>query len=163
MGIIKILFVLILLLNGTAFAKLGNTVEENQNQYGSPVLLETFPGNSGFTGYITYDIDDKWKLKAFFIDNEVRIEHLVQQKDGNGLLTRSEVRDLALKMFSPNHRGSYKRQVNQARVEGHFFDKGLIAYEYFMNGNKKIGYKAVKVLFYENNKTFVSVNPKAYL
>ncbi len=154
---------IILLTTHPTLAKLGNSVEQNKEQYGEAVSIETFPHNKGFTGYITYNIDDKWKLKAFFIDNEVRLEHLIQQKDGVGILSRSEVRDQAFKMFAPNTRGSYKKELDQARVEGHFFDKGLIAYEFFMSGHKKIGYKAIKVLLYENNKSFVTINPKAYL
>lgn len=144
-------------------AKLQANFEQNKKQYGEPVLLESFPTKKGFTGYATYFLSSNWKVKAFFIDDIVRTEHLLPREGKEPKLNRSEVREWAKKMFSPSHRGSYKKNLKRHRVDGHFFDKGLIAYEYLIEGKATKGYKTVKVLFYENNDRYNKINPKAYL
>lgn len=144
-------------------AKLANSFEANRLQYGEPTSLESFPSKLGFTGYASYDINADWKLKAFFVNNKVKSEHLLPKVINKAKLSRTEVRDWAMKMFAPDHRGPYKKKVAQYKVEGHFFDRGLIAYEYFMVGQTTQGYQGVKVLFYEKDLGYASINPKAYL
>jgi hypothetical protein len=144
-------------------AKLYNNFEENRLQYGEPVELEVFPSKKGFSGFATYNLNLDWKIKAFYIDDEVRSEHLMPNKGSSKILNRDEVREKALLMFDTAKRGAYKQQITQPRVEGHFFDKGLIAYEYELKGKKNIGYKSVRVIVYENNHHFNKINPKAYI
>lgn len=143
-------------------AKLGNSFEANQQQYGAAVDLERFPSKTGYTGYASYNLSNDWRLKAFFANNVVKSEHLVPRRD-QAKLSRDEVREWAMKMFAPGLRGPYRRKIEQHRVEGHFFDKGLIAYEYFIVDKATQGYKSVKVLFYEKDRGYSSINPKAYL
>jgi hypothetical protein len=146
-----------------AKAKLYNNFEENKLQYGEPVELEVYPSKKGFSGFASYNLNLDWKIKAFFIDDEVRSEHLIQNKGSSKILNRDEVREKALLMFDTSKRGAYKQQITLPRIEGHFFDKGLIAYEYELKGKKNIGYKSVRVIVYENNHHFNKINPKAYL
>ena len=146
-----------------ADAKLYNNFEENKLQYGEPVELEVYPSKKGFSGFATYNLNLDWRIKAFFIDDEVRSEHLIQNKGSSKILNRDEVREKALLMFDTSKRGAYKQQITLPRIEGHFFDKGLIAYEYELKGKKNIGYKSVSVIVYENNHHFNKINPKAYL
>ncbi|MDD9898283.1 MAG: hypothetical protein OXU45_04690 [Candidatus Melainabacteria bacterium] len=157
-----IFFILLSLLISPVSAKLNNSFEANQTQYGAAVKLERFPSKTGYTGYASYDLSNDWRLKAFFVNNRVKSEHLVPRKD-QAKLSRSEVRDWAMKMFAPANRGPYRRKIAQHRVEGHFFDRGLIAYEYFIVNKATQGYKSVKVLFYEKGRGYSSINPKAYL
>lgn len=146
-----------------SLAKLGNNVVQNQAQYGNEISIEEFPNTTkNFSGYRSYSIDSKWKLKAFFADGIVRSEHLIPKK-GTPTLNRSEVRVWAEKMFSPNTRGSYKKKLVRYRAEGHFFDKGLVSYEYYIENKATKGYIGVKVLLYENNKNYSQINPKAYI
>jgi hypothetical protein len=161
----KLLFSLFIciFINANVKAKLFNSFEENRLQYGEPIDLEVFPSKKGFSGFATYNLNLDWKIKAFFIDDEVRSEHLIQNKGSSKILNRDEVREKALLMFDTNKRGAYKQQLTLPRIEGHFFDKGLIAYEYELKGKKNLGYKSVRVLIYENNHNFNKVNPKAYL
>lgn len=144
-------------------AKLYNNFEENKIQYGEPVELEVFPSKKGFSGFASYSLSPDWKIKAFFIDDEVRSEHLIQNKGSSKILNRDEVREKALLMYDTSKRGVYKQQLTQPRIEGHFFDKGLIVYEYELKGKKNIGYKSVRVLIYENNNHYNKINPKAYI
>lgn len=159
----RILIVVYLLLFNSVFAKLGNTLDENRTQYGEPVNIEEFNSKAGFTGYVTYDINSDWKLKAFFINNNVRSEHLIVKESSIAKYDRNQVRLEANKMWLPSQRGSYRKKLTYPKVEGHFFDKGLVAYEYKMDGNKLVGYNGIKVLLYENNQGFFTINPKAYL
>lgn len=158
-----IILLTLLILNNVALAKLGNTFEENRKQYGEPIELDAFPSKVGFGGYATYDVDKNWKIKAFYIKDKVRSEHLLLKSDRNIKLSREEVRKWALKMFDENKRGKYVTKLAQPRVEGHFFTKGLIAYEYYIVNKVNLGYKSVRVLFYENDKSFAQIKPKAYL
>jgi hypothetical protein len=146
-----------------AKAKLYNKFEENRLQYGEPIELVVFPSKKGFSGFASYNLNIDWKIKAFFIDDEVRSEHLIQNKGSTKILNRDEVREKALLMFDSAKRGAYKQQITQPRIEGHFFDKGLVAYEYEIKGKKNIGYKSVRVIIYENNHHFNKINPKAYI
>jgi len=156
------LFFLVLVTNATLVqAKIGNTFEENAKDYGNPIETYQYSDKHGFGGYATYQLDPTWKIKAFLKDNKVRSEYLMQIHQGKGSLSRDEVRDRALKMFDQPLRGAYKREIKQAKVEGHFFEKGLIAYEYILKGKSVVGYQAIKVMLYENNANFSSINPKA--
>lgn len=159
----KYLLILILITNLASQAKLGANFEDNAKQYGEPVLLESFPSRSGYTGYATYNIDSKFKLKAFYINNKSRSEHLIQQNGVNFKMSRDQVKDWAGKMFAMNLRGGYKTQLTFPKAEGHFFDKGLVSYEYYVEKKNTKGYKSVKVLFYEDDANFKSINPRAYL
>ncbi len=160
----RILILLALLgLSNPTIAKLGNSFEDNRKQYGEPIELEAFPSKSGFGGYATYDVDKNWKIKAFYINDKVRSEHLVLKSDREARLSRDEVRNWALKMFDESKRGSYVTKLAQTRIEGHFFTKGLIAYEYLVVNKATLGYKSVRVLFYANDKNFSQINPKAYI
>ncbi len=155
------LLLILLVLNNTAIAKLANNFEENRKQYGEPIELQAFPSKCGFGGYATYDIDKNWKLKAFYINDKVRSEHLIAKNDAK--LSRDEVRNWALKMFDESKRGKYVTKLAQPRIEGHFFDKGLIAYEYLIVNKATLGYKSVRVLFYADDQHFSQINPKAYI
>lgn len=157
-----IAFISLFALNQACEAKLMSNFEDNKKQYGEPIHLDVLPSKKGFSGFAEYILDKDWKLKAFFIDDQVRSEHLIQN-DSSKILTRDQVRERALTMFDPAHRGSYRQQLTQPRIEGHFFDKGLIAYEYEIKGKKTVGYKSVRVLIYEKNQNFYKINPKAYL
>lgn len=152
-----------LILSSPVSAKLNATYEQNIVQWGQPTEIKRFPSKVGFTGYVTYSIDSNWKLKAFIVNNKVRREHLIPKDGKDPMLTRNEVREWAKKMFLIAHRGTYRRKITYPRVDGYFFNKGLIAYEHRLVGKKSIGYKAVKVLLYENNMPYYKVNPKAYL
>lgn len=146
-----------------AEAKIRNTISQNQNQYGKETDVVTFsqPGQS-FTGYRTYSASSKWFLTAFFKNGTVRSEHLFPKKEG-ATLTRSQVRNWAAKMFAQQHRGVYRRQLNRYRAQGHFFDLGLVAYEYFIVKKATKGFQGVKVLLYEGDKKYWQINPKAYI
>jgi hypothetical protein len=160
----KIILILLLSINTSLVsASLNATFAENKLQYGEPVMLETLPSSHGFTGFATYWLDLDWKLIAFFKNDKVRLEHLLPRETRSPKLTRDEVRTRAFKMFLQAHRGVYHKELKFPRAEGHFFDKGLIAYEYKMSGNKVLGYQGIKVLFYEDNQSFIKINPKAYL
>lgn len=154
---------LLILLPGSVNAKLLNTTEQNIAQYGQPIHIEEFNSKAGFTGYVTYSISQDWNVKAFFINNKVRSEHMIPKDGSKAKFDRNQVRLEANKMFLPGQRGSYRKKLSFAKVEGHFFDKGLVAYEYMMDGNKLVGYNGIKVLLYEDNDPFYKINPKAYL
>lgn len=158
-----LLILLLLLVPSSSSAKLLNTTEQNITQYGQPIHIEEFNSKAGFTGYITYSINSDWNVKAFFINNKVRSEHMIVKDGSKAKYDRNQVRLEANKMFLPGERGSYRKKLSLVRVEGHFFDKGLVAYEYLMDGNKLVGYNGIKVLLYEGDDAFYKINPKAYL
>ena len=147
-------------------AKINNTIEENRTQYGNEIETEDFSDKgSSFTGFITYSIDSKWKLTAFFKNGVSRIEHWTPKKlnDKSTTLNISEVRTWSDKMFPAQNRGEYKKRLGELRVEGHFFDNGLVSYEYFDEHKAEKGFSGVKVLLFESNQKFWQINPKAYL
>jgi hypothetical protein len=161
---LKNFLILALIVNTlSAQARLNASFLENKTQYGEPVMLEKLPTASGFTGFATYWLDRDWKLVAFFRNDKVRSEHLMPRDTKNPKLTRDEVRQRAFKMFWQSHRGAYQKKITFPRAEGHFFDNGLITYEYKLDGNRLIGYQGIKVLIYENNQPYYKINPKAYL
>ena len=158
-----LILLLLLIIPGTLEAKLSNTYDQNKAQYGEPIHIEEFNSKAGFTGYVTYLIKDDWSIKAFLINNIVRSEHMLLKDGSTAKYSRNQVRLEANKMFLPVQRGSYRKKISLAKVEGHFFDKGLVAYEYDMSGNKLVGYNGIKVLLYERDAAFYKINPKAYL
>lgn len=159
--IILILFISIY--TSSVSARLHANFAQNKVQYGEPVMLQKLPTARGFTGFATYWLDNDWKLIAFFRNDLVRSEHLVPRETKDPQLTRDEVRNRAFKMYLQQDRGSYHKELKFPKAVGHFFDKGLIAYEYKMSGTKVIGYNGIKVLIYENNQRYNKINPKAYL
>lgn len=144
-------------------ARLNATFAENKVQYGEPVMLEKLPTAYGFTGFATYWLDKDWKLVAFFRNDKVHSEHLIPRETRDPKLSRDEVRNRAFKMFLQAHRGPYQKKLDFSKAEGHFFDRGLITYEYKMSGKNVIGYQGIKVLIYEDNQRYNKINPKAYL
>lgn len=159
-----IILILCLYINTSSVgAKLSANFAQNKEQYGEPVMLEKLPSAKGFGGFATYWLDKDWKLVAFFKNDIVRSEHLIPRETSDAQLSRDEVRTRAFKMFTQAQRGSYKKKLSFPKAEGHFFDKGLVAYEYKMAGKKIIGYQGIKVLIYENNQSYYKINPKAYL
>jgi hypothetical protein len=146
-----------------ASTKLLNTYEQNKVQYGEPISVESFDSKLGFTGFVTYSIDKDWKIKAFFINNKCRSEHMINHDGSKAKFDRNQVRLEANKMFDPAIRGAYKQKLDFVKVEGHFFDKGLVAYEYLLEGSRLIGYNGIKVLLYESDHDYIKINPKAYL
>ncbi len=146
-----------------AEARIGNSVSQNRSEYGKESEVENFGDNevdSSFTGYRKYSLKD-WDLTSFFNNGKVRSEHLTPKKDAT--LSRSAVRDWSGKMFPQSLRGAYKRQLKRYRAEGHFFDKGLVAYEYNIVGTAVKDFRGIKVLLYENNKNYWQINPKSYI
>ena len=160
----KLLLIFVVSVN-TSFvsAKLHATFAQNKLQYGEPVLLQKFPSAKGFTGFATYWLDKDWKIVAFIKNDRVRSEHMIPRETRHPKMTRDEVRTKAFTMFAQGHRGVYKKKLTFPKAEGHFFDKGLVAYEYKMSGKNKIGYEGIKVTLYENDKNYRKINPKAYL
>lgn len=151
----------------TVQARLLNTPTQNEAQYGTAIETITHPSaiTGSFTGYKTYSMNDKWKVKAYFRNGTSRIEHLTPKvnSDTQSHYSRSEVRSWAAKMFAPAQRGVYHKKIQRHLVQGHFFDRGLIAYEHLIKNRQTIGYNGVKVLLYENNQRYRKINPKAYL
>jgi hypothetical protein len=157
--------ILILLSNTHSKASIGNNMSQNQAQYGEPISLENFPTTGTlFNGYITYSFDTNWKIVAFYKKGLVRSEHLVPKNDKNfPILSRDDVRNRALKMFPQHLRGAYHLNKKAPRAEGYFFDRGLIIYEYMIEGRTNKGYRGVKVLLYEDDKRYRQINNKAFL
>ena len=146
-----------------AEARIGNSVSQNQSEYGKEIDIENFGDNeveASFTGYRKYSLKD-WDLTSFFKSGKVRSEHLTPKKSAT--LSRSDVRNWSSKMFPQSLRGAYKRQLKRYRAEGHFFDKGLVSYEYNIVGKAVKNFKGVKVLLYESNKRYWQINPKSYI
>lgn len=148
-----------------SLASIGNNISQNTNQYGEPVLVENFPPTGNlFNGYMTYDLDKDWRLKAFFKKGLVRSEHLIPINDKKfPILSRDDVRNWALKLFPQNLRGVYHINKKSFRSEGYFFDRGLILYEYEIERNAIKGYRGVKVLLYEDDKRYRQINTKSFL
>lgn len=145
-------------------AKLYNNYDQNVSQYGQPIEIRDFNSKLGFTGYVTYSIDKNWRLKAFFVDNKCRMEHLISQPGEDPVINREQAKNWALKMFEQKDRGAYAKEVGMPKVMGHFFQKGLIAYEKAFRGRSEIGFDAVKVTVYEGNRSYSkAINPRAYL
>jgi hypothetical protein len=165
-SIIALSLSLALLLTGSAaYSTLGNSVEENKSKYGEPILIESYPpGNKGFNGYITYSVDPHWKIVTYYISDKARSEHLIPKRDPPPeILNKTQVQNWAAKMFPANSRGSHRRQLNMPRVEGHFFSRGMVAYEYNIVGKAVKGFLGLKVLLYEDDKDYSHINPKAYI
>ncbi len=146
-------------------AKIGNSPEENLKQYGPELQIEPFSApDKAFTGYIHYEYSKDWKIVAFYKKAKVRSEHLIAKNEGScKTMTREEVRDIANTMFDPSQRGAYQREMIQAKVDGHFFNRGLVAYEKLLDGRKVKGYNGIKVLLYDGDASFASVNPRALI
>ena len=160
---IHLLILFICINTNSVYAKLNASFAQNTIQYGEPVMLQKLPSANGFTGFATYWLDADWKVIVFFRNDIVHSEHLIPRETRNPKLSRDEVRNRAFNMFLQAHRGPYQKELKFPKAEGHFFDKGLIAYEYLMSGNKVIGYQGIKVMIYENNQRYNKINPKAYL
>ena len=158
-----IYFLFLLIFVSPVSARLNATYGDNLKQYGAEISREVFQENP-LTGYVSFSIDKDWKIKAFFVNGRVRTEHLLP-KDLNHpkILTRSEVRNWSSKMFRIADRGTFRKQMNESRVKAFFFNKGLISYEYEINRRKTLGYRSVKVLFYEPGKYYRNIKTAAYI
>ncbi len=164
---LKTLLILLLLLQ-PVMAKIGNSREDNFKQYGAETSIEDFTGSglSGgpFTGFIGYNYSADWKIVAFFKRGKVRSEHLFARDDSSRkVFSREEIKLLADQMFDANLRGGYQRELVQAKVDGHFFNKGLVAYEKLLEGRRVKGYNGVKVLLYDGDASYAAVNPRALI
>ena len=158
-----IILFLILCLAPQAQARLNATYAENLKQYGAEINREVF-SETPFTGYVSFAVDKHWKIKAYFVNGRVRSEHLLPlDEEHPKILTRSEVRNWSAKMFRMIDRGVFHKQKNQPRVKAFFFNKGLISYEYEIHRKKTLGYRSVKVLFYEPGKSYRNIKIKAYI
>lgn len=149
-------------------AKIGNSREDNFKQYGSEISVEDFTGaglsGGPFTGFIGYYYSPDWKILAFYKRGKVRSEHLFARDDNSRkVFSREEVKLIADQMFDANLRGSYQKDLIQAKVDGHFFNKGLVAYEKLLDGRKLKGYNGIKVLLYDGDASFAAVNPRALI
>jgi len=144
-------------------AKLNATYAENLKQYGAELSRELFSENP-LTGYVTFSVDESFKLVAFFVNGRVRSEHLLPKNPLHPkVLNRNEVRDLSMTMFSMGDRGVFHKQVNLARVKAFFFDKGLITYEYDPKHKRSEQFVAIKTLLYEPGNSYRHINYKAYI
>ncbi len=158
-----LLLIFLILSFNSVKARLNATYAENLKQHGAEITREVFSENP-FTGYITFSVDKDWKLKAYFVNGRVRSEHLLPvDPEKPKILTRSEVRNWSAKMFRMVDRGVFHKQMNQPRVKAFFFDKGLISYEYEIEQKRTLGYRSVKVLFYEPGRTYRNIKIKAYI
>jgi hypothetical protein len=144
-------------------ARLNSTYAENLKQYGAEISREIFDENP-LNGYVTFSIDENFKLVAFFVNGRVRSEHLLPKNPSHPkILSRNEVRDISMNMFAMGDRGIFHKQVNLARVKAFFFDKGLISYEYDPKNKRVEQYVAVKTLLYEPGNSYRHINYKAYI
>lgn len=149
-------------------AKISNSREDNFKQYGVEIKVEDFTGSSlsggPFTGFISYNLNNDWKIVAFYKRGKVRSEHLIaKNEDSRKVMTREEVKLLADQMFDANLRGAYQRNMIQPRVDGHFFNRGLVAYEKLLEGRRLKGYNGIKVLLYDGDASFAAINPRALI
>lgn len=144
-------------------AAINNNFEQNIAQWGEPYKTEVFSSKKGFSGYANYSVDKNLRLIAYFSNNIVRSEHLTAKEGDKVNLNRDQCRQWATKMFDQKFRGSFRKQLEMPRVQGHFFDKGLITYEYLVDKGRKNGFCGVKVLLYDKNAKFSQINPKAYI
>ncbi len=165
--LLNIALILVLALQPVT-AKIGNSREDNFQQYGAELSVEDFSGSAvatgSFTGYISYNFQGDWKIVAFYKRGKVRSEHLIPKNDNSSkTLTRDEVKKLADQMFDAKLRGGYQREMIQAKVDGHFFHKGMVAYEKLLDGRKLKGYNGVKVLLYDGDASYSQVNPRALI
>lgn len=146
-----------------ASARLNSTYAENLKQYGAEINREIFD-ESPLNGYVTFSIDEYFKLVAFFVNGRVRSEHLLPKNPTHPkILNRNEVRDISMNMFAMGDRGVFHKQVNLARVKAFFFEKGLISYEYDPKNKRAEQYVAIKTLLYEPGNSYRHINYKAYI
>lgn len=144
-------------------ARLNATYAENLKQYGAELNREIF-NEAPLNGYVTFSIDEYFKLVAFFVNGRVRSEHLLPKNPAHPkILNRNEVRDISMNMFSMADRGVFHKQVNLARVKAFFFDKGLISYEYDPKHKRSEQFVAIKTLLYEPGNSYRHINYKAYI
>ncbi|MCE2929422.1 MAG: hypothetical protein LW817_07320 [Candidatus Caenarcaniphilales bacterium] len=145
-------------------AKINNSFEQNAKDWGEAIELNPFPSKKGFSGYASYNAGPGLKLIAYYNNNQVRSEHLISADKSNLSLNREQCKNWAIKMFDLKQRGAYKKQLDMPRVQGHFFDKGLVTYEYvYKNGKRSGAFQSVKVLIYDGNVSYIKINPKAYI
>jgi len=150
-------------LSSPSNAKLNATYAENLKQYGAELNREIFD-ESPLNGYVTFSVDENFKLLAFFVNGRVRSEHLLPKNPLHPkVLNRNEVRDISMNMFAMGDRGVFHKQVNLARVKGFFFDKGLISYEYDPKHKHSEQYVAIKTVLYEPGTSYRHINYKAYI
>ncbi len=168
MSLLLKLLIILCFSTSQVLAKIGNSREENFQQYGAEISVEDFSGSaiasSAFTGYISYNYLGDWKIVSFYKKGKVRSEHLIAKDDSSRkTFSREEVKQLADQMFDAKLRGGYQREMIQAKVDGHFFARGLVAYEKLLDGRKLKGYNGIKVLLYDGDASYSQVNPRALI
>ena len=164
-----ILLFVILYMPSSALAELGNSVKENQKQFGREVSSKQFSDDDdrNFSGKKVYHFPlYGWQLETLYIDGDsvsetARPKGSIFKKE---MLTERESNVIADMLYPKRDRGRYRKQVKNANFISHFFEDGVISYEMKLDKRRKhhIGIIGVRALLYTDGAKFNEIMINAY-
>ena len=163
-----LIFSVLFLFHNDAQARLGNSVKENQRQYGSELVSKDFSENSrNFSGKKTYNLPlYGWQIEAIYRDGKSFSESARPRgnKVRKEMISEREANVIADMLYPRKERGRYRKQINNAHFLSHFFEEGVVSYEMQLDHRKKnhIGVIGVRTVLYSDGKTFKSIKVNAY-
>lgn len=161
-----LLFFLIALL--PSFAVLGNSVNENERQFGREIASKQFSdGWRNFSGKKVYEFPlFGWQVEVLYKDGKSYSE--TARPKGNkvkkNLLAEKEANVIADTLYPKKNRGEYRKQVKNANFVSHFFEHGLVSYEMQLDKRRKshVGITGVRTVVYSDGAAFREIMINAY-
>lgn len=156
------------LFQNKALSKLGNTVSENQRQYGRELETKQFSETDrNFSGKKIYQLPYfGWQLEAIYKNGKSFSE--TARPKGNkvktNMIKEREANTIADFLYPKGKRGSYKKYVKNANFLSHFFEYGVVSFEMQLDKRKKnhLGVIGVRTVLYSDGNTFKSIKINAY-
>ncbi len=151
-----------------AQARLGNSVKENQRQYGSELSSKQFSeSNRNFSGKKTYNFPlYGWQVEAIYRDGKSFSEAARPRGDKvkKEMTSEKEANVIADILYPRKERGRYRKQIKNAHFVSHFFEPGVISYEMQLDKRKKhhVGVIGIRTVLYSDGQTFKSIKVNAY-
>ena len=159
---------LVILFQSTAQARLGNSVKENQRQYGNELSSKQFSeSNRNFSGKKTYNFSlYGWQVEAIYRDGKSFSEAARPKGDKvkKEMISEKEANVIADMLYPRKERGRYRKQIKNAHFVSHFFEPGVVSYEMQLDKRKKhhVGVVGIRTILYSDGQTFKSIKVNAY-
>ena len=166
--ILILLLMLFVTLTNPSFARIGNSIHENEKQYGKELERKQFSDKKkDFAGKIYYNFPlHGWQIVALYKDGKV-ISETVRPKGNKvkkDMITEREANVVADIIYPRKKRGAYKKQIENANFISHFFNNGVISHEMQMDKRRRkhLGVVGVRAVLYSDSAIFKNIKVNAY-
>ena len=151
-----------------AYAAINNEVGENKKKYDQELVVKQFSDSKkDFAGKIKYLFSlHGWQVEVLY-RNGKSISETARPRGNNvkkEMITEKEANVIADILYPRKHRGSYRKQINNANFISHFFEHGVVSFEMRMDKHRKkhVGIVGVRTVLYSDGAKFKDIKVNAY-